>query len=190
MRIVGFDTEAGININDPVASVQFYYPDLDEGFFYSINQADMPDGMREQNLQIVKQIISDPEIYLVGHNIQFDLLQLRKLFPDVRPNVIGDTYIFALQVQHRNNKLKELVVEYGIAKSGFSYSDVFTEEPWKYHFMDEKFIRYASLDPYWTYKLYQYFIEKYPSFVPLHSLEMSWVNEFVEMQFSGIRLNY
>ena len=67
--------------NDPVASCQFYFP-KDEVLYLSIDQLNMPLGLKEKNLEIVKSIISDPENALVRGNIQFDLIQLRKLFPD------------------------------------------------------------------------------------------------------------
>lgn len=188
-KLVAIDVEtSSLDFDCKIASVQVYYPEEDFGEFFPINMCGIDAQTTLESLEAVKEILLNSR--LVGFKLMFDLLQLRKLFPDIIPEVAGDGYILALMVQ-KINTLGNLAVNLGIAPASqvrkledFAPDCDCTEISWD----DQAFItHYAMKDSEWGYLVEKRLLEKYPSYLQVYQEEVSNLNMFVNMQYQGMR---
>ena len=123
----------------------------------------------------------------------FDLIHLRRLFPNVPFNVAGDSLIIAHMAQLKSGKLKDLVLAYGIARNDevVKLSDITDDYDFtQVSITDEAAIRYACNDAEWAYKLEALLAQKYEKSLKLYSLELRVLPVFVDMTVSGMRLQW
>lgn len=187
---VDFET-SGLDYNCRVASCQFYFPETQTGEFLPIEMQGMPAGIREKSLARVNEIISSHR--LVGHSLGFDGLQAWKLFGQIPLDIYGDSYIFSLITQHRDNKLKEVIVSEGVVSEKEivllgNISDDFDFT--KFQYDDPVAIGYALNDPRFAWLLEQHFRNKYPMHISVYEFECKNIQIFLDMKFHGMKIDY
>ena len=207
-HIAGFDTETdGILMSGEVASVQFYIPNLEDRkeiethfphsgmidgrIFIPLKMEGVSEEKRDSGMCVARYIVDN--FSLIGHNLYFDLLQLKKIFPQVTPKVGGDSQTLAQMAQIRKIRLKDLVVELGIVGEDdvVKFGDLVPgHDSTKVPFDDETFIKYALNDAEWAYRAETLLREKYMSLMPTYLEELNYLLPFVEMSWDGMEFDY
>ncbi|MFO7769672.1 MAG: DNA polymerase I [bacterium] len=146
----------------------------------------------ERTLEMLRELLEDPERPKAGHNIKYDTLVLRS--EDIRMEGIGfDTMVasYLLNPSRRQHSLDSLALEYlqhqmipissliGSGKDQVSFADVLTEDAWEY----------ACEDAEVTLRLQQMMAPKLEALAlrPLFDeIEMPLVPVLVEMEANGV----
>ena len=175
MKKIGIDIEtSGLEFDALIAGVSIYDPDTQKAEYFPIHMQGVSETQKSESCAKIREYLTTCS--LVGHNLMFDLIHLRRLFPDVSFTVAGDSMIIAHMAQLKSGKLKDLVLSYGIARNEdvVQLSEVVDGSDFtQIHITDQQAIRYACNDAEWAFKLEKLLAQRYEKSLKLYSKELS-----------------
>lgn len=139
---LGFDTET--NKDGSVHFIQFYSPVAKQSFIFYGNDP-----------EINKLTSVWDSLKVIGHNLSFDLSACFKQYGN-HPIPVIDTFLLACSLQEDQKGLKTLCNQYYDTPL-VKWEDLFGD--YNYSDMNDDKWAYIANDPYYTYKLYQHYVD-------------------------------
>jgi len=206
-----FDTETtGINISSDFVGISLATGDLSQDKEPIVAYFDIRDIPLEVMTPLLKDLFEDSNVLVVGHNIKYDWIQIKKLGIDIKGEYF-DTLLgyWFLDPESKALGLKKLVPVL-FDKEMESYNDILTKHGPKEEQINKKgkkvmrkrkaenllevpleFVRqYGIDDSYWTYKLYKNWLDMQKDDMSLlYKIDLPLVRILVDMEYKGILID-
>ena len=188
-----YDTEVRLQFSDPfinaVRLIQIRSRES-ESFIFDIRK------LSESGLEILKNLLEQPEITWVGHNLKFDYKMLAVNF-DVHLNKVYDTFIAAQCLGFATGDQAAVARGYGLKDILRDYLGVYIDKTeqssnWSARELSDSQLQYAADDLLYLFDLYDCFTEAIEKEYGMHKgvqLEMDVLPVICRMELHGLALD-
>ena len=168
---VGFDVET--NKDGSIHFIQIYSNVSETSLIFPVD-----------DLDIDKLTSKWSSIEIVGHNLSYDLSACFKQFGN-HPIPIADTFLLACSLQEDQKGLKTLCNQY-FGSPIVKWEDLFGD--YEYSNMSKEKYNYIANDPYYTYYLYNYYVNvgAYQFVLKAHDIDLKAMLRYMYASIRGL----
>jgi DNA polymerase-1 len=147
-------------------------------------------------ISILKRVLEDERIFLIGHNFKFDSKWLKK-YLDITPRLSFDTMLAHGLFGETSSSLKKLSWEYtdlgGYEEAQTAYTDSLENHKWDMYFYPlETLSIYGCCDADVTFRLFEILdtkLDKTPKLMELFKVLVKASRAFLDIENEGIKID-